>query len=136
MTTATPARPRDRRAPRPSAGLSSGLPPRLAAAAAPLRPVALGVAVGLLVAVVFALVTLAHLLVLPGEAWHLELLGQYLRGYHVTPVGVVIGAAWGGVLGFAAGWLLAVSRNAAVRCWLEIVRARASLEKSEFLDGI
>ena len=27
-------------------------------------------------------------------------------------------------------------RNATVRIWLELVRARASLEKSEFLDGI
>lgn len=117
-------------------GDASGLPPRLAAAAAPLKPVALGAAVGLLVAFVFALVTMAHLLVLPGEAWHLELLGQYLRGYHVSKVGVVVGAAWGGAIGFVAGWLLAFAHNAAVRTWLDVVRTRANLEKSEFLDGI
>ena len=117
-------------------GGASGLPPRLAATAAPLKPVALGAAVGLLVAFVFALVTVAHLLVLPAEAWHLELLGQYLRGYHVSKVGVVVGAAWGGAIGFVAGWLLAFARNAAVRLWLDVVRTRANLEKSEFLDGI
>lgn len=122
-------------APRPSDG-ASGLPPRLAATAAPLKPVALGAAVGLLVAFVFALVTMAHLVVLPREAWHLELLGQYLRGYHVSKVGVVVGAAWGGAIGFVAGWLLAFARNAAVKAWLDVVRTRANLEKSEFLDGI
>ena len=116
-------------------GEASGLPPRLAATAAPLKPVALGAAVGLLVALAFALVTTAHLLVLP-EAPHLELLGQYLRGYHVSKVGVVVGAAWGGAIGFVAGWLLAFARNAAVRIWLDVVRTRANLEKSEFLDGI
>jgi hypothetical protein len=121
--------------PPPSTG-ASGLPPRLAARAAPLKPVALGAAVGLLVAFVFALVTTAHLVVLPTEAWHLELLGQYLRGYHVTKIGVVVGAAWGGAIGFAAGWLLAFARNVAVRIWLDVVRTRANLEKSEFLDGI
>jgi hypothetical protein len=120
--------------PRPADG-PSGLPPRLAVTAAPLKPVALGAAVGLLVALVFAVVTTAHLVVLP-EAPHLELLGQYLRGYHVTKVGVVVGAAWGGAIGFVAGWLLAFARNAAVRIWLDVVRTRANLEKSEFLDGI
>ncbi len=121
--------------PRRSDGTSS-LPPRLAAAAAPLKPVALGAAVGLLVALAFALVTAAHLVVLPTEAWHLELLGQYLRGYHVSKVGVVVGAAWGGAIGFVAGWLLAFAHNATVRIWLDMVRTRANLEKSEFLDGI
>ena len=114
---------------------TSGLPPRLAVTAAPLKPVALGAAVGLVVALVFAVVTMAHLVVLP-EAPHLELLGQYLRGYHVSKVGVVVGAAWGGAIGFVAGWLLAFARNAAVRVWLDVVRTRANLEKSEFLDGI
>jgi hypothetical protein len=120
----------------PRSAAPSGLPPRLAATLAPLKPVALGAAVGLLAAVFFAIVTMAHLLVLPAEAWHLELLGQYLFGYHVSKVGVVIGAAWGGAIGFVAGWLLAFARNAAVRIWLDVVRTRANLEKSEFLDGI
>lgn len=114
----------------------SGLPPRLAAAAAPLRPRVLGLAVGLVLAAVFAVVTASHLVLLPKEAPHLALLSQFLRGYHVSPLGVVIGAAWGAALGFLVGWMLAAARNTAVRLWLELVRARASLEKSEFLDGI
>ncbi len=114
----------------------SGLPPRLAAVAAPLRPRVLGLAVGVVLAAAFALLTASHLVLLPREAPHLALLSQFLRGYHVSPLGVVIAAAWGGALGFVAGWLLAAARNTAVRLWLEFVRARASLEKSEFLDGI
>jgi hypothetical protein len=113
-----------------------GLPPRLAATVAPLRPAVLGIAIGLLVAVVVAAVTAAHLLVLPREAPHLELLGQYLLGYHVSPAGVLIGAAWGGIGGFVAGWLLAFARNIVVRLWLGWVRAKTNLGTSGFLDGI
>jgi hypothetical protein len=32
--------------------------------------------------------------------------------------------------------VLAYARNTAVWFWLDVVRARANLEKSEFLDGI
>jgi hypothetical protein len=113
-----------------------GVPVRLAVAAAPLRPVALGIAVGLVAAAFFALVTAAHLLVLPRRAPHLELLGQYLAGYHVSPAGVIIGAAWGGVIGFVAGSLLASARNLVVRVWLDWVRAKANLGGRDFLDGI
>lgn len=116
--------------------VEDGLPPRLVATVAPLRPVVLGMAIGLLVAGVFAAVTAAHLLVLPREAPHLELLGQYWRGYHVSPAGVLVGAAWGGMCGFIAGWLLASARNIVVRLWLEWVRAKANLGTSGFLDGI
>jgi len=121
----------------PARGMAdSGLPPRLAAAAEPLRPVALGGAVGLLVAGLVVLVTGAHFIVLPRRAPHLELLGQYLPGYAVTPIGMIIGALWGGAIGFVAGGLLALARNLFVRLWFEVIRARANLEKSEFLDGI
>jgi hypothetical protein len=113
-----------------------GVPVRLAVAAAPLRPVALGTAVGVVVAAFFAVVTAAHLLVLPRQAPHLELLGQYLAGYHVSPAGVVVGAAWGAIVGFAAGWLLASARNLVVRVWLDWVRTKANLGGRDFLDGI
>ncbi|MEO8075573.1 MAG: hypothetical protein ABI818_04540 [Acidobacteriota bacterium] len=113
-----------------------GLPRRLAAAAAPLRPAVLGMAMGLLAAGVLAAVTAAHLSVLPRHAPELELLGQYLRGYHVSPAGVLIGAAWGGACGFMAGWLLASTRNLVVRLWLDWIRTKASLGGKDFLDGI
>ncbi len=114
----------------------AGLPPRLAAAAAPLRPGILGVAVGMLLAAAFALLTIAHLLVLPPEAWHLNLLGEYFPGYRISVGGVFIGGAWGFIVGFAAGWLLAFARNGAVWLWLEIIRMKANLGRSDFLDGI
>lgn len=112
------------------------LPPRAAVIVAPLKPVALGVAIGIFAGALVAAVTAAHLVVLPREAWHLELLAQYFRGYSVSPLGVVVGAGWGGLAGFVAGWLLAFARNAAVRLWLGFVQTKANLEKSDFLDGI
>ena len=114
----------------------AGLPPRLAAAVAPLRPLVLGTAVGLLCGALFCLVTAAHLVVLPREAPHLELLAQYLPGYHVSVLGGLVGGSWGFVGGFVAGGLIAYARNGVVRLWLEFVRAKANLGNSEFLDGI
>jgi len=114
----------------------SGLPPRLAAAAAPLRPGVLGVAIGVVLSAAFALVTLAHLLILSPDAWHLDLLGEYFLGYRVSVSGLFIGAAWAFTAGFAAGWLLAFARNWAVWLWLEIIRMKANLGRSDFLDGI
>lgn len=114
----------------------AGLPPRLAASAAPLRSGALGVAVGVVLAGTFALVTLAHLLILPPEAWHLDLLGEYFFGYRVSVGGVFIGPIWAFIVGFVAGWLLAAARNAALWLWLEIIRMKANLGRSDFLDGI
>lgn len=114
----------------------AGLPPRLAAAAAPLRPGVLGVAVGVVLATALALVTLAHLLILSPDAWHLDLLGEYFLGYRVSVGGVFIGGGWGFIVGFVAGWLLAFARNGAVWLWLEIIRMKGNLGRSDFLDGI
>lgn len=76
------------------------------------------------------------MLILPRDAWHLALLGEYFLGYRVSVGGLFIGSAWGFGIGFAAGWLLAFARNGAVRLWLEIIRMKANLGRSEFLDGI
>ncbi len=48
---------------------------------------------------------------------HLRLLAQFLIGYRVTLGGAFIGLAWGFVIGFAAGWLVAwiYNRVAAAR---------------------
>ena len=113
-----------------------GLPPRAAAAASPLRATILGLASGIVAAAVGGLVTLAHLMVLPRQAPHLELLSQYFPGYHVSPAGVAVGAVWGFVGGFVAGWLLAFVRNLVVRAWLDLVRTRGNLGGSGFLDDI
>jgi hypothetical protein len=121
---------------RPGTAAADPLPPIVAAALAPVRAWALGVAVGLVFAAALTAVTAAHLLVLPREAPHLDLLGQYFAGYGVSPAGAAIGALWSFLVGFAAGALIAVVRNSAVRLWIAFVRARANLWESEFLDGI
>ena len=112
------------------------LPRKLAAALAPVRAWALGVAVGSVAAAGLTAVTVAHLVLLPRAAPHLDLLGQYFVGYRVSPAGAAIGALWSFAAGFVAGGLIAFVRNLAVRLWIAIVRARASLWESEFLDGI
>lgn len=109
---------------------------RLATAVAPIHPWALGAAVGIVVAVLVAAITAAHLLILPREAPHLELLGQYLRGYHVSLAGLAIGTGWGLLVGFATGWVLAFVRNLSVRVWLMSVEVKANLGGKDFLDGI
>ena len=119
----------------PPHGNTSGLPRRFAAITAPLKAVTLGGAVGLLSGGAVAAMTLLHLVLLPRDT-PFELLQQYFVGYSISPAGVVIGGCYGALLGFCAGWLLASVHNIAVRLWLGIVRARASLEKSGFLDGI
>lgn len=114
----------------------SPLTRKLAVALAPVRAWALGTAVGLVAAAGLGLVTAAHFVVLPREAPHLDLLGQYFVGYSVSPAGVFVGALWAFAGGFLAGVLVAVVRNLAVRLWIAIVRMRAGLWESEFLDGI
>ena len=120
----------------PAAATPEPLPRKLAAALAPIRAWALGTAVGIVAAAGLTLATLAHLLLLPSTAPHLDLLGQYFAGYRVSLAGAAIGALWGFGTGFVAGALVALIRNLAVRLWIAVVRARASLWESEFLDGI
>jgi hypothetical protein len=38
---------------------------------------------------------------------HLKLLAQFLIGYRVNVAGAFIGLAWGFLIGYAAGWLVA-----------------------------
>lgn len=52
---------------------------------------------------------------------HLALLGQFLPGYRVTFAGSVIGAGYGFVLGFVAGWATALMYN-----WIADLRQRRS----------
>lgn len=42
---------------------------------------------------------------------HLELLGMYLPGYHVTWSGAVLGLLYGFVLGYAVGWSIGAIYN-------------------------
>jgi hypothetical protein len=51
--------------------------------------------------------------------------------------GVVIGAAWGFVVAFVAGWFAAFCRNLALAISAFVIRTRAEIEATrEFLDHI
>ena len=67
----------------------------------------------------------------------LWLLQNYLAGYSVSLLGVLIGAAWGLFIGFVAGWFLAFCRNFSVAVSVFIFRVKAELNQSrDFLDHI
>lgn len=80
----------------------------------------LGLTLGILCAGGIFLAT--NILVLKGGPQvgpHLELLNQFFPGYSVTVVGSVIGAAYAFLVGYAAGWIIAVIYN-----WVALLRCR------------
>jgi hypothetical protein len=108
----------------------------LAQAFAPMHKRALGVALGLTVALAIFAMTVFHIIARPTDV-PIDLLAQYFYGYEATWRGAVIGMWWGFVAGFAGGWFLAFVRNFTVATWIFIVRAKASLaQSSDFLDHI
>lgn len=100
----------------------------LVAAFARIDAVALGCAFGAVAALAMFAATI--ILVLKGGdpvGPRLALLAQYLVGYTVTPSGSLVGGAYGLVLGFGAGWLLAALRNLCLAIYLHVVRVRSQL---------
>jgi hypothetical protein len=98
------------------------------AAFARLDLVALGTAVGSLVAVLLWLAT-AYLLVKgapPGQhvGPHLSLLANFLPGYSVSWGGSLIGLVEGFAIGFAIGAVLAASWNLTHHIWLMLIVRR------------
>jgi protoporphyrinogen oxidase len=94
-------------------------------ALAPLDPVALGAAFGLVAGVVLFLATTILLLQGgPVVGPNLELLGQFLIGFRVTWGGALIGAVEVAAVGFGIGYTLAGTRNLAVRYYAGRVRRR------------
>jgi hypothetical protein len=115
----------------------AALPPQLALAFAPVHKRALGVAVGLTVALVIFALTAFHVIGKPEHAPQIALLSQYFYGYEVTWRGALIGAFWGFVAGFVAGWFVAFVRNLVTAIFVFMVRARAELKQTaDFLDHI
>lgn len=104
---------------------------------APLHRWAFGLAIGTAIAAVVAFITIVAMLRDPSHGLGLGLLAQFFPGYRVAPSGVVIGAFWGGVAGFVAGWFVAFCRNVVLATWLLYIRVRHSLaETRDFLDHI
>lgn len=105
---------------------------------APLHKRCLGIALGLVLGGLVAALTLLHLARSPDEPYPLVLLEQFfVWGYSVTPLGALIGAAWGFWVGFVLGWFFAFARNLTLAAAALIFRVRAELHESRgFLDHI
>jgi len=113
------------------------LPSEAALAFAPLHKRALGVACGLLGALLIAGITAFHMVALQGDESGLSLLGEYFAGYTVSWPGVFVGALWGFATSFVFGWFAAFVRNLVLATYLFVARTRAELEQTrDFLDHI
>ena len=89
-------------------------------------PVAFGVALGTVGALLIGLVTLAAALYADAHgAGTLALLAQYYPGYRVGIAGVPLGAAYGFFTGFTIGWAFGVILNTAGAFYLAFMRRRA-----------
>lgn len=102
----------------------------------PLHKRAFGLAVGCAVGSTIAALTLGAGAADPSGEFPLALLSQYFRGYEVSPIGALIGGAYGMVVGFFAGWFTAFVRNAvllvvalAARAQLQLLTRQESLEQ-------
>lgn len=115
----------------------AGTTSTLVLAFAPIRKLALGVAVGMVTGLLLFAVTLGHVALDPRHGEFLALLDQYFYGYTVSPTGAFVGLWWGFVTGFAAGWFMAFVRNFAIAVIIFAFRTRAELSHtSDFLDRI
>lgn len=102
-----------------------------------LHKAAFGVATGVAGALVVGWLTVS-VLVLPGARdFPLTLLNEYFAGYEVSWRGLLIGMAWGGLVGFVGGWFAAFTRNFALATMAFYIRTRAELAQTrDFLDHI
>jgi hypothetical protein len=114
------------------------LPPEETLAFLPLHKRALGMAVGTASGLTVFAATAMYLLRQPVEpAFRLDLLAEYFYGYTVSWSGAFVGLAWGFVVGFAAGWFTAFTRNLILAALIFIGRTRAELSQTrDFLDHI
>ena len=104
---------------------------------APIHKRTLGVASGIVAALVVFAVTVFHVVGAPPGGPNIALLGQYLYGYDVTWRGAFVGAWWSFVAAFVAGWFVAFVRNFVLATWLFLLRTKADLVRTtDFLDHI
>lgn len=100
-------------------------------------PIALGAALGIVIAVMTFLAT--AILVMkagPAPGIHLALLSNYWPGYDVSLGGAVMGALYGGATGFAFGVLTASLRNAVLASYIGAIRLWANMSRLYFLDRL
>ena len=97
--------------------------------------VALGGACGIVFGLALWLAT-AVLLIKGGQQIgpHLSLLSQQYIGYSVTWSGSIVGAGYGLMTGFIAGWALASVRNLSISVYLHGIRLWSQLSRDYFLD--
>jgi hypothetical protein len=97
----------------------------LAGAFPRLDALAFGLASGITAGLFLLLVTLGLLARGTPPVLPFALLGQYFPGYGLTPVGSLVGLAYGMLVGFVGGFGVAFTRNAALLLSLSLVRRRA-----------
>ena len=108
-----------------TASVAHELPPALRALVAPLRKVPFGLAFGAVGALLLAGATL--ILVIKGGDDAGDALGRlsnFLPYYGMSGAGVALGAVYGFLGGFVAGWLTAGARNLGVALYVFLVAAR------------
>jgi hypothetical protein len=104
---------------------------------APYHKRALGVAMGVVAALLVLAVTAFHIVAAPSRALNIELLAMYFYGYDVTWRGAVVGACWSFVAAFVAGWFAAFVYNFLMATWLFLLRTKTDLMRTtDFLDHI
>ncbi len=118
-------------------GPTAAIERQVALVFAPLDKRALGMALGVTLAIVILLITGLSAVLDPNERFPVHLLDRFFFGYARTLTGAIAGAFWGFITGFFWGWFLAFARNFALAVWLMIMRVRDDVASSRvFLDHI
>lgn len=104
---------------------------------APIHKRSMGMATGVVLALLIFAVTAFHTMASPHDGMPLALLGQYFFGYTVSWPGTLVGLFWGFVTGFVFGWFAAFVRNLAVAITVFTLRTKAELQQTaDFMDHI
>ncbi|MDX1394438.1 MAG: hypothetical protein R3195_08605 [Gemmatimonadota bacterium] len=113
------------------------LPEEAALAFLPLHKRALGIAFGVVGALLVFVATAFHLVFLEADPSGLRLLGEYFYGYRVSWTGAFIGAFWGFLTAFVFAWFAAFVRNLVIATYVFLARTRDEIRQTrDFLDHI
>jgi hypothetical protein len=70
----------------------------------------------------------------PEMGSHVNVVSQNLIGYSATWQGSIVGALYGAITGFIAGWTLAAVRNLTIAVYFHAIRLWSQLSTEHFLD--